>query len=187
MVGAPASEQNTNTDTNNFSGCRGTTADRRGQKCTAISIRSELGKDGCGYPRTTTEDHLVPRRGLEPPRLSPLVPETSASTNSATWAAVREIRAAISACQRRPGASATPKRIPFHLDRDSPAWSASRRNLCGEPVFTFAGEYTRRRERAAGRISAWGERLFAPIQRWSDLVCRLRRANSCAVRPFPAR
>ena len=29
---------------------------------------------------------LVPRRGLEPPRLSALVPETSASTNSATWA-----------------------------------------------------------------------------------------------------
>jgi hypothetical protein len=29
---------------------------------------------------------LVPRRGLEPPRLAALVPETSASTNSATWA-----------------------------------------------------------------------------------------------------
>ncbi len=29
---------------------------------------------------------MVPRRGLEPPRLSSLVPETSASTNSATWA-----------------------------------------------------------------------------------------------------
>jgi hypothetical protein len=29
---------------------------------------------------------MVPKRGLEPPRLSALVPETSASTNSATWA-----------------------------------------------------------------------------------------------------
>ena len=32
---------------------------------------------------------LVPRRGLEPPRSYPLVPETSASTNSATWAGAR--------------------------------------------------------------------------------------------------
>ena len=29
---------------------------------------------------------LVPRKGLEPPRCYSLVPETSASTNSATWA-----------------------------------------------------------------------------------------------------
>jgi hypothetical protein len=39
-----------------------------------------------GRYRTKPERHLVPWRGLEPPRCYPLVPETSASTNSATRA-----------------------------------------------------------------------------------------------------
>ena len=59
---------------------------------------------------------LVPRRGLEPPRLASLVPETSASTNSATWA-----RASLTD-------RATPLSIPawpcWH------AWEAHVQSLC---------------------------------------------------------
>ncbi len=40
----------------------------------------------------SANDCLVPRRGLEPPRFYPLVPETSASTNSATRARARMLR-----------------------------------------------------------------------------------------------
>ena len=70
------------------------------------------------------EDLMVPRRGLEPPRLSPLVPETSASTNSATRARRLCIRCAGRHCQSAP-------------DDDGPrGWSTSagRNSLQGRDV-----------------------------------------------------
>ena len=47
---------------------------------------------------------LVPRRGLEPPRLAALVPETSASTSSATWASKAACKWRRMACQCADGA-----------------------------------------------------------------------------------
>ena len=48
-----------------------------------------------GVSRTPTDvekQEMVPRRGLEPPRLAAQVPETCASTNSAIWATESDVR-----------------------------------------------------------------------------------------------
>jgi hypothetical protein len=53
-----------------------------------IKIQPKMA-DFCGFFKVfdaTPAGVLVPRRGLEPPRLAALLPESSASTNSAIWA-----------------------------------------------------------------------------------------------------
>src|SRR5262249_33653813 len=65
--------------------------DRHGVAAVAREVGqiAAMQADSHDGPRTGDAANLVPRRGLEPPRLAALVPETSASTNSATWAAWR--------------------------------------------------------------------------------------------------
>src|SRR5690606_28780344 len=54
---------------------------------------------------------MVPRRGLEPPRLAAQVPETCASTNSAIWATERHVRGRPAAVNRHFEVFATAWRI----------------------------------------------------------------------------
>src|SRR5512132_2882917 len=67
----------------------GVDGDRTAAVAREIGQVAAVQADGHDGAWTGTDTNLVPRRGLEPPRLAALVPETSASTNSATWAAWR--------------------------------------------------------------------------------------------------
>jgi hypothetical protein len=62
----------------------------RPQSSSEASADASEVNQNIGFKLLRKKELLVPGRGLEPPRCYPLVPETSASTNSATRAGLSE-------------------------------------------------------------------------------------------------